>query len=68
MDGKIKLELLIDRSSVEIFANDGEVVMSSCFTPEKKADDLVLWTRGGELFVEEITIHELETAWGKKKK
>jgi len=61
--GKLKLEILVDRTSIEIFANDGEVVMSSCFTPFEKADDILLWTRGGELYVDDIEIFELESAW-----
>ncbi len=58
-DGKIKLEVLVDRSSVEIFANDGKAVMSSCFTPEPGADDLVLYNTGGELFIEKLEIYQV---------
>jgi sucrose-6-phosphate hydrolase SacC (GH32 family) len=64
-DGKLKLEILIDWSSVEIFVNDGETVMSSCFTPDEKSTGLLLWNRGGELMVEDIKIFELESAWGR---
>jgi sucrose-6-phosphate hydrolase SacC (GH32 family) len=62
-NGKIKIEMLIDWSSVELFVNEGEVVMSSCFTPDEKADNLLLWNRGGELLVEDISIYELESVW-----
>jgi sucrose-6-phosphate hydrolase SacC (GH32 family) len=61
--GFIQLEILVDRASIEIFANDGEVVLSSCFTPAKGDDDLTLWTQGGELFVSSIEIYELKSAW-----
>ena len=62
-DGILQLEILIDRASIEIFANDGEVVFSSCFTPAKGSDDLTLWTQGGELLVKELEAYELKSAW-----
>ena len=65
-DGKILLDILIDRSSIEIFVNDGEFVLSSCFTPAKGDDDLKLWTQGGELFVEDIEVYDLKSAWQEK--
>jgi fructan beta-fructosidase len=65
-DGIIQLEILIDRASVEIFANDGEVVLSSCFVPTKGNDELTLWTQGGELFVRELEAYELKSAWKAK--
>ena len=65
-DGIIKLEILVDRSSIEIFVNDGEQVLSSCFAPEDKDDSCTLWTQGGELFVNEIAVYELKSAWKTK--
>jgi sucrose-6-phosphate hydrolase SacC (GH32 family) len=65
-DGLLQFEILLDRSSIEIFANDGEVVLSSCFTPVEEDDELTLWTQGGELFVNEIQVYELKSAWNGK--
>ena len=31
--GRIKLQVLVDRTSVEVFGNDGRLSMSSCFLP-----------------------------------
>ena len=64
--GILKFEILVDRASIEIFMNDGEIVMSSCFTPAEKDDDLVFWTQGGELFVEGMEVYELKSAWNAK--
>ena len=66
IDGKIEFEILIDRSSIEIFANKGELGMSNCFSPAKGDNELVLYTQGGELFVESIEAHTLKTAWSLK--
>ena len=62
-DGKIKLEILLDRTSIEIFANDGKVVMSSCFTPEQDMQDLVLYNTGGELYVEKLDVYPLKSIY-----
>ncbi|PTN08987.1 glycoside hydrolase family 32 protein [Mangrovibacterium marinum] len=67
-DGKIKLDIWVDRSSVEIFANDGKVVMSSVFTPVIDAEDCVLYNTGGELYIENLEIYPLESVYGEGKK
>ena len=63
IDNKIKLEILLDRSSIEIYANDGQAVVSNCFTPDEKAEDVVLFTNGGELGVIKLDIYKMESAW-----
>lgn len=42
----LKLRLLLDRYSVEVFVNDGEKVMSSVFTTPMEADGIVFDTDG----------------------
>jgi sucrose-6-phosphate hydrolase SacC (GH32 family) len=63
VDNKITLEILIDRASVEVFANGGQVAVSNNFTPEKGAEDLVLFSNGGEVIVEKLDIFRVESAW-----
>lgn len=63
VDNKISFEILVDRASVEIFANGGQTVISSCFTPVKGAEDLVLFTNGGELGIEKMDIYKMKSAW-----
>lgn len=62
-DNLITLEILLDRSSVEIFANNGQAVVSNCFTPDEGADEVVLFNHGGELGVKKLDIYELNSAW-----
>ncbi len=62
-DGKIKLEILVDRTSIEIFGNDGKMVMSNCFTPDPDADELVLYNTGGELLVEKLEIYPMKSMY-----
>ena len=67
VDGAVKLEILLDRSSIEIFANDGKVVMSSCFVPAENAFGLYLFNIGGELFVEKMEVYPMKSIWQKEK-
>lgn len=39
-NGELKLRIIMDRFSVEIFVNDGEKVMSSCIYTPQKADGI----------------------------
>jgi len=66
IDGKIEMELLIDRSSIEIFANHGELGISTCFSPVQGEDDLLLYTQGGELYLESLEAYNLKSAWTNK--
>ena len=65
-DGKIKLEILVDRTSVEIFGNNGKLVMTNCFTPEPDANELVLYNTGGELGVEKLEVYPMTSMYEKK--
>ena len=66
IDGKIEMEILIDRSTIEIFCNGGENVLSTYFQPEAGNDDLVLFTQGGELLVKDLTVSKIRSAWVEK--
>ncbi|WP_293711604.1 GH32 C-terminal domain-containing protein [uncultured Parabacteroides sp.] len=61
-DGKIRLRILLDRNSVEIFGNDGEVVMSSCFMPEDNNKTYAIRSQG-ELLVVKAKVYSLKSAW-----
>jgi sucrose-6-phosphate hydrolase SacC (GH32 family) len=61
-NGRIKLRILVDRTTVEIFCNDGRIVITSCFLP--KDDDLSYsLTSKGEIRVIVAEIHSLKSAW-----
>jgi levanase/fructan beta-fructosidase len=63
VNNKIKLDILVDRASIEIFANNGEKVITDNFTPAEQADDMELWTHGGELMVDSLEVHEIKSIW-----
>jgi sucrose-6-phosphate hydrolase SacC (GH32 family) len=67
-NGKLELEVLVDRTSIEVFANGGETTMSSCFLADEGENNLVLWTQGGELFVDQLEVYTIKSVWDEKKK
>lgn len=66
LDGKIEFEILLDRSSIEIFVNGGEMAITNCFSPAPNEEGLLIYTQGGELFVESLEAYTLKSAWSNK--
>jgi fructan beta-fructosidase len=64
-DGKIKLRLLIDRLSIELFANDGRVYMPIRALHMENERGFEIFTRGGSANIEKMTVHEVKTIWPK---
>ena len=62
IDGIIHLRLFLDRSSLEVFGNDGEVVISDSIFPEEQSQGLELFTQGGETILNALDVFELNPA------
>ncbi len=62
-DGTIKLHLFIDRSSLEVFANDGEAVMSGRVYPKPSSTGISLFTENGEVNVQTLKVWKLKDIW-----
>jgi fructan beta-fructosidase len=63
VDGKIRLRVLIDRSSIEVFGNDGAVTMSSCFIPTRASDRPPLALDGMGANVLSLDVWEMKSCW-----
>jgi sucrose-6-phosphate hydrolase SacC (GH32 family) len=66
-NGKIDIELLIDRSSVELFVDGGRHVISTTHVPDPKSLRYLIYSIGGEIVVEHLEVHELKSAWRDEK-
>jgi sucrose-6-phosphate hydrolase SacC (GH32 family) len=62
--GKVCLRLLVDRVSVDIFANGGRVYMPMQLQPGAGSPALELSSRGAGACAASIVVHELRSAWG----
>jgi sucrose-6-phosphate hydrolase SacC (GH32 family) len=61
--GRLKLRILVDRTSVEVFANDGEWVMPCCFVPKPEDQSIVLFAEGGRARISSLRIHRVKSIW-----
>ncbi|WP_100407058.1 glycoside hydrolase family 32 protein [Bacillus solitudinis] len=62
-NNKIKLQLFIDTSSIELFANDGEIAMTSLIFPSEIGKSLTLVSNGGSTNISTLKVTELESIW-----
>jgi len=62
VDGKIKLRILLDRTTVEIFGNDGQIVITSCFMPNDDNKTYSFTSKEGVTLVK-AKVHSLKSAW-----
>ncbi len=62
-NGRVILQLLVDRTSLEIFGNHGELSMSFCFLPAAANHSLALRADDGGVRIVSLTVHELRSAW-----
>jgi len=64
--GRIKLRILVDRTSVEVFANNGRVSMATCFLPptEKPQNkSLAVYAAGGAAKITSLEVWGLKSIW-----
>jgi fructan beta-fructosidase len=62
----VKLRVLLDVASVELFADDGEVVMTGIFFPDTPFNKLGLYTKGGPVQLTGGKLTNLKSIWGRK--
>jgi sucrose-6-phosphate hydrolase SacC (GH32 family) len=63
LDNAIRLELLVDRTSIEIFGNAGRVYMPIGVLLADNPKSLEIFTRGGNTLVESLELFELNRVW-----
>jgi sucrose-6-phosphate hydrolase SacC (GH32 family) len=62
-EGSIRLRCIVDRTSIEIFANGGHIYMPCKFRPEDDEKTIAAFARGGEAEATSVKIRELESIW-----
>ena len=60
---RLKLQVLVDRISLETFAQDGKVTLSAMFMPKDGAKSLELFATGGTARIVSLEVYELESIW-----
>jgi sucrose-6-phosphate hydrolase SacC (GH32 family) len=62
-DGRIHLQVLVDRSSVEICGNHGRVYHTAPLTAEGEVRDVSVWSKGGDTEILSLSVYELSSIW-----
>lgn len=60
--GLIRLQIFVDRASVEVFGNDGLVVLSDSIFPDGQSQGLELFAKGSEISLKALDIYALQPA------
>ncbi|MBL7223936.1 MAG: glycoside hydrolase family 32 protein, partial [Candidatus Brocadiae bacterium] len=63
-EGRIRLRILVDRTSVETFVNDGEAALPCCFVPKNQDTSLELYANGGNAKIRSLRVSKLRSIWG----
>ncbi len=62
-NGLVSLQVLVDRTSLEVFCNGGRVVLSSCFLPPDDSRELEIHSQGDSVRILSAGIHPLRSIW-----
>jgi sucrose-6-phosphate hydrolase SacC (GH32 family) len=62
-DGTVRLQILVDRGSIEVFGNDGQIALSVGGLIPVDNRSLALTVKGGKANVSELEVNTLRSAW-----
>lgn len=60
---RIKMRILVDESSVEVFGNGGKVVFSDVILPAPASRAMSFFTKGGNVKVISLKVNQLRSVW-----
>ena len=62
-DGILRLQLLIDRTTLEIFADQGRTSLSFFLAPNTEQAPLDMTVAGGNAMIRSLTVWEMNSIW-----
>ena len=63
VDGRISIRILIDRPMMEIFANNGEQIMTSPYKNDLNIESIKAFCQGGSAKLVSMEVHQLNAKW-----
>jgi fructan beta-fructosidase len=63
IDGRIRLRLMVDRTSIDIFGNEGRLYMPMGVMVPQANRSLEIYAKGGSAAIKAMEIYELKSAW-----
>jgi fructan beta-fructosidase len=61
--GRIQLQVFLDRGSIEVFGNEGRVAMSVAAIPADANRSIGASSHAGSTQIDSLVVHELRSAW-----
>ena len=62
-EGSIRLQILVDRNSIELFVNEGEASLTYCFLPKADQKGVRVSASVGSVRIISVDVHELSSIW-----
>ncbi|WP_394834265.1 glycoside hydrolase family 32 protein [Pendulispora rubella] len=63
-NGRIVMHLYVDRSSLEVFGNDGKVTLTELSYPDRDSVGLELYSVGGDATLNALQFFRMKKVWG----
>lgn len=61
--GEVRLRILVDSCSVEVFVNDGEIAITDLVFPDPDSDQVEVFAAGGSATFETVDAAQLKSVW-----
>ncbi|GEM49093.1 glycoside hydrolase family 32 protein [Deinococcus cellulosilyticus] len=61
--GTLKLRVVLDTSSIEVFAQDGKLVFTDILLSSPGSDGMEIYSSSGDPLVKTFEVHELKSIW-----
>ena len=59
----LKMHMLFDSASVELFADDGKTALTDTFFPTQDFDDFEIYAREGTIRLFQVQMWQLKSIW-----
>ncbi len=63
LNQRVKLSIYLDASSVEVFGNDGEAVITADILPDPQHDGIRIFSEGGAARLISLKVYPLQSVW-----
>lgn len=60
---RVRLHILVDRSTLELFSNKGQTVISDLIFPSIESDGIAFFSSGGTAEIEHLSFYPLSSIW-----
>lgn len=62
-EGRVKMQILVDRSIIEAFFDEGRAYLMSTFFPHDSDQSLEIFSAGGDTKLVSMDVYELKSSW-----